>query len=381
VARRARTRARQHTRQAAGDGSLVVKPRRRLTPGRIIARVIIVVIVLLLVVAGGFLALATAMEYRPSETERLTLGKPTAGSEIRKVAAGDSVSVLTFNIGYGGLGKSEDFFMDGGQMITPPAKAVETNLAGIAAALQAHPVDAVLLQEVDTSSKRSHGHDEAGAIREALPGFASAFAFNFRSTYTPYPWPPIGKVDSGLMTLTRFKASLAERVSLPVPFDWPVRLFNLKRCLLIERIPVDGGEELILINLHLEAYADDSARDSQMEVLRDIARREYGKGNYVVIAGDFNQTFPGARFPARSTNWVPGILAESAMPDGWTITTDVKVATSRLNDKPWDGTNQLYAIDGFIVSPNVEITEVATVDLGFEHSDHNPVKATLTLTK
>lgn len=33
-----------------------------------------------------------------------------------------------------------------------------------------------------------------------------------------------------------------------------------------------------------------------------------------------------------------------------------------------------YTIDGFIVSPNVEVTSVETLDAGFAYSDHNPVK-------
>lgn len=34
---------------------------------------------------------------------------------------------------------------------------------------------------------------------------------------------------------------------------------------------------------------------------------------------------------------------------------------------------QYYVIDGFIISPNVELLDVETLDLGFENSDHNPV--------
>ena len=34
---------------------------------------------------------------------------------------------------------------------------------------------------------------------------------------------------------------------------------------------------------------------------------------------------------------------------------------------------QHYVIDGFILSPNVELTGVQTQDDGFRFSDHNPV--------
>jgi hypothetical protein len=36
-------------------------------------------------------------------------------------------------------------------------------------------------------------------------------------------------------------------------------------------------------------------------------------------------------------------------------------------------------IDGFIVSPNVTVDTVETLDFGFQNSDHNPVYITVSL--
>ena len=36
-------------------------------------------------------------------------------------------------------------------------------------------------------------------------------------------------------------------------------------------------------------------------------------------------------------------------------------------------TFQYYLIDGFILSKNISVESLETVDLGFVHSDHNPV--------
>ena len=38
-----------------------------------------------------------------------------------------------------------------------------------------------------------------------------------------------------------------------------------------------------------------------------------------------------------------------------------------------------YVIDGFLISPNVTVESVQTVDEGFENSDHNPVLLTVSL--
>jgi hypothetical protein len=131
---------------------------------------------------------------------------------------------------------------------------------------------------------------------------------------------------------------------------------------------------LILVNLHLEAYESGEGRAAQMDALAKLLQDEYAKGNYVIAGGDFNQTLPGADFPDVSADWDPGVFDPGAFPAGWTVANDAAVSTSRLNDRPWDGDNELYVIDGFITSPNVEVLEVKTLDQDFEFADHNPVR-------
>lgn len=59
------------------------------------------------------------------------------------------------------------------------------------------------------------------------------------------------------------------------------------------------------------------------------------------------------------------------------------VPPCRSLDKPLAGANaktfQHYMIDGFIASKNITIKSVKTRDLGFRHSDHNPVVLTAAL--
>ena len=80
-------------------------------------------------------------------------------------------------------------------------------------------------------------------------------------------------------------------MSLPCPFSYPIRLANLKRCLLVNRIPIEGSDkELVVINLHLEAYDDGAGKEAQTRMLAQLLREETEKGNYVIAGGDFNQT-------------------------------------------------------------------------------------------
>ena len=60
-------------------------------------------------------------------------------------------------------------------------------------------------------------------------------------------------------------------MQLPCPFSWPTRIANLKRCLLVERIPIaDSDKELVLVNLHLEAYDDGEGKGKPRQPKRNV---------------------------------------------------------------------------------------------------------------
>lgn len=337
-------------------------------------RALRVVGIVLAVVAALFAVLLlflTVTEYRPAPREKVsvmgTADEPTDGH----------VRVLTCNIGYAGLGKNQDFFMDGGGMVRPDSKAdVETNLKGIGDMLTGNPADVVFVQEADVDSHRSYYIDEAGYLA-GLTEKNAAFAYNYKAAFVPYPIPMIGKVEGGLLTLTDYEVESATRVALPVPFTWPVSTCNLKRCLLVCRVPYEG-HEIVLVNLHLEAYDDGEGKIVQTNMLMDFLTAEYEKGNYVIAGGDFNQTFPDiGGYPMVDTeNWTPGVLSADMLPEGWQFAVDASSPTCRLLSGPYTGDReqtQLYVIDGFILSPNVALKMVRTMDLDFEYADHNPV--------
>lgn len=337
-----------------------------------------------IVLAAAALVLAlTVLEYQPADIENLTI---TGGSRSENVRAGQMLSIVTMNTGYGSLGREQDFFMDGGEMTRPDSvETVEKNLKATLSALEMQKADIYLLQEVDLDSYRSYWIDQADFYRRGL-GKNMAFAYNYKCEFVPFPWPPIGKVESGLATYTALNVTEATRESLPVPFSWPVRAANLKRCLLVERIPVEGTEhELVLINLHLEAYDDGEGKLAQTQQLMQILAAEYRNGNYVIAGGDFNQTFEGAAdaYPLLSEDyWQPGRLSDDDLPKGFCYVYDASSPTCRLLNQPYSGNRrgtQLYVIDGFIVSENLHVNHVETLDLNFESSDHNPVLLQVTL--
>lgn len=333
-------------------------------------RIILIILAVVILLFAALLIFLTATEYRPADVESIDISGTAEGKP------GETVRILSYNIGYGALGKDQDFFMDGGTMVRPDSAAdVEENLAGVVQALEQYPADAVFLQEVDVDAHRSYNINEAEYLHEAM-GENAAFAYNFKAALVPYPLPMLGKVESGLLTLTDYAVESAERIALPGAFSWPVSTCNLKRCLLVCRVPYEG-HELVLVNLHLEAYDDGEGKAAQTKMLMDFLTEEYEKGNYVIAGGDFNQTFPGAEYPAvNAENWMPGVLEEEILPEGWQFAVDASAPTCRLLSGPYTGdreNTQFYVIDGFILSPNVMLRSVQTIDLDFRYTDHNPV--------
>lgn len=341
-----------------------------------------IVLLVLVLALAGLVGWLTVTEYRPADYETLEISG-TPGS--RAVAPEEELSILRWNIGYAGLGAEEDFFMDGGTHARPDSREqVLKYLDGISSTLDKLDCQAAMLQEVDIDSRRTYRVDE----RDYLSMGSGVHALNYSCDFVPIPLPPIGRVHSGIYTTTEdLEISRAQRVALPCPFSWPVSTANLKRCLLLSYLPIEGSDkELVLVNLHLEAYDDGEGKIAQTNMLKSVIEAEYEKGNYVIAGGDFNQIFPGGLEAYPNThpeNWIPGLLENDILAEGWSFAYDLSTPSCRLLNQPYDPEDtentQYYVIDGFIISPNVELLQVETIDLGFENSDHNPVQISVML--
>ncbi len=339
--------------------------------------------VVLLLVAGLLLFL-TVTEYRPPKSENLTL----SGTALRTIAPGDSLTLMSWNLGYGALGDNADFFMDGGSgVITADEARLKSNLEGIWQAIESINPDILLAQEIDRPSHRSGDRDQVAWLQQKLEAYTAAFANNYKVAFVPYPWPPLGQVDSGLASFSAFTISRAERIQLPISFSWPVRMANLKRCLLITRLPLEGsGKELVIINLHLEAYDEGEGKAAQTKMLAELLEAEAAQGHYVIAGGDFNQVFSTAnaeKYPVLEGNWAAPQIDVSQIGGAWQFLMDEALPSCRLLNQPYQGADksnfQYYLIDGFIVSDNIQVDYLGTQDLGFVCSDHNPVVLKLTL--
>ena len=343
-------------------------------------KIVLIVLGAVLLLAAGLILWLSVCEFKPAD---VTDVKVESNSQVGEFSPflDQELTVISWNIGYAGLGKDSDFFMDGGENVSSADQdTVTASLLGIYKQLYSGDNQAgiYMLQEVDKNSARTYGMDES----DCLGIYNSTYALNYSCPFVPYPLPPIGRVNSGLLTTTMYDIDSSERISLPCPFDWPVSTANLKRCLLVSYLPIEGSSsKLVIVNLHLEAYDDGEGKIAQTKQLREFIQSEYEKGNYVIAGGDFNQVFPGGieKYPNEHPElWEPGIITEDIMPEGWSLAYDLETPSCRLLNQPYDPEDientQYYVIDGFIISPNVELISVETLDAGFEFADHNPVQ-------
>jgi len=334
-------------------------------------------IALAVVIFGSFLLYMTVTDYNPEPTISLAPENNT-GSAVK---LNSPFSILTFNIGYAGLDKNQDFFMDGGKMSRSSSKEqTETNLKNIGNFLGQENPDFILLQEIDRDALRSFHLDELADMKQRFASYSSTFGVNYKVAWVPVPLlDPMGSVYSGLATFSQFKTTAAARYQYPGREAWPQQMFDLDRAFIENRIPVENGKELVLINSHLSAFdKGGEIRKQQLAFLKQYIVKEFTKGNYVIVGGDWNHVIPGTDPKLFKTTqewpfWLQN-LPQDFTPQGFKWAADKNIPSVRTNGNPYvKDVNFRVVIDGFLVSPNVQIDKVSGHELNFENSDHNPV--------
>lgn len=354
-----------------------------------ILKIVVIMILSLVVIAGAFLGIMTLLEYRPDRETAL----PIENNQQPLISLDRDLFIMIYNIGYAGLGKNEDFVMDGGKQGIPSSQDVVTAyFNGIKETLTDYPSDFYLLQEVDLKARRSYHVDQLLGITSHLgESYSTQFAYNFKSPFVPFPvslTDYIGYVESGLATYTTYHVTSSTRYQLPGAFSWPLRVANLKRAIMVSVMDIqDSDHDLYIINLHLSAYdASGTLREQEMAFLKTYLEELYAEGHYVIVGGDFNQTFPEADglYPVQDGLWEAYLIEDSFLPTGYRFEIDTTTPSCRLLNQPYDPSSELtqyYIIDGYIVSDNITVLSydglreagAMTIDLSFEDADHHPV--------
>jgi len=346
-----------------------------------ILKVLLWIIIIVVLTFAGFLLYISITDYQPDKVEVLSQKRAVIPLER------DTLSLMIWNIGYAGLGAEMDFFYDDGQKVRPSQEMSRKYLDGIKTFIDKNnDIDFWLLQEVDVEARRSHYKNEVEEIKYILTSHYPVFAMNYNVPFVPVPvYEPLGFVKGGMLTLSKYTPLLAERYAYPLIASWPNKLFLLDRCFILNRYPLMNGKDLVIINTHNSAYVYDSVlRLKELQIIKEKMLEEGAAGNYVIAGGDWNanppyfqpeEGFNGHRFVPSKVKMNPDLL-----PGGWQWTFDPMAPTNRQNYQAFKkGENGTTCLDYFIVSPNIEIVEVKTIDLNFENSDHNPVYLRISL--
>ncbi|PHR54362.1 MAG: hypothetical protein COA43_16630 [Robiginitomaculum sp.] len=302
---------------------------------------------------------------------------PKTGEGQGLTQAGATISVLSWNLGYAGLGKDSDFIADGGQNFFPPSKAhVDANLEGIKNILDANRADIYMLQEVSEPDTLTLGVDVLAGVKSVMENYAWFYANDISTMLIPTKYG----VHHGLGSFSRLISEPVHTLRLPLE---PTRLNGLlKRQYHVQiRELTDGNNnEWAFVNIHLSAFDEGgNIRVQQFERLLEIADTYYKEGKHVVIGGDWNMKLVETDFPNTTDEkflfWVKELPHESIR-EGWKLIVDESVATTRTNERSFvKGQNYTTIIDGFLVSPNVQAVENYTIDTNFEYTDHQATRA------
>jgi endonuclease/exonuclease/phosphatase family metal-dependent hydrolase len=196
----------------------------------------------------------------------------------------DSIfSIVTYNIGYLSgmtnnlpIAKSKDLFDKNLQKVLKETKKI-------------HP-DIISFQEIDYNASRSYHINQEEEIANLGYSFR-AKAINWDKRYLPFPYWPVslhfGKVVSGQSIISKYPLKEQQRIVLPRVADAPFYrdAFYLERLAQVVKV-VLNGKDVVLINIHLEAFEKETRVQQFQEVLKIF--NQY-KDNYpTILLGDFN---------------------------------------------------------------------------------------------
>jgi len=335
----------------------------------------VIFLISLLFLAFFYLAIIIVLNRKIAPKGAKIISEP----EVLDKTLPQTIRLITWNIGYAGLGEESDFLIDGGKHLLPPSKKiVQKNLEAIKSELQQIKADIFLLQEVSEKSFLSRNVDVLREVTSIFMKYFIIFRPDFASIGLPYPF----KIKHGTLSLAKTNPALTVVKTLPFEPKPLGGIFHRHYALQVNYFDIAGNDkQWVIINLHLAAFDENGAtRQKQFDAVFAFAEQEYKKDNYVILGGDWNMELTNSNFPHKTEEkylfWKIPFPFER-LPKNWQIGINKKTPTVRSNQKPYvAGENYTAIIDGFITSPNVQINEIKTFNNDFKYTDHLPIIGT-----
>lgn len=233
---------------------------------------------LLIVACVVFFFWASSSTLNESEYEKLTEIK------VDYQLKNDSIfSIVTYNIGY--LSG-----MTNNLPVAKPKSLFDENMQQVLSETKKMNPDIMAFQEIDYNASRSYNINQEEEIANLGYGFR-ATAVNWDKRYLPFPYWPIsmhfGKVVSGQSIISKYSLKNQQRFVLQRVADAPFHrnAFYLDRLAQIVKVTLNK-QEVVLINVHLEAF-DKNTRVNQFDEVLALFN-QYKKDYPTILLGDFN---------------------------------------------------------------------------------------------
>jgi len=308
--------------------------------------------------------------YNVDPSARASRGDTTTAQGGGEAARSDTLSVMTYNIGY--LSG-----MTNNQPVERDPELYRSNLGNAITLLRNARPDIIGFQEIDFGAERSFGVHQLDTIARQLGYANAAQAVNWDVRYLPFPYGPpsvhFGHVISGQAVLTSFPIASHERTVLAeTSRPYVSRVFYIDR--LAQGVDLVVGQDTVaVLNIHLEAF-EQAVRVVQAREVREIVASLLDTGRPVLLIGDFNAV-PGDPDDPTLARVAKGLDLKRAVP------TETERGGAVTGTYPADAPGRL--IDHIFYSPGrvTEIgTKVACGPDGAPPSDHCAVTMRFTLT-
>lgn len=144
----------------------------------------------------------------------------------------------------------------------------------------------ILFQELHDGAENTFREDQLERILSRIGSeyVCRSEAFYWKSNFVPHPkiW---GSVGMKLATISKYKISDGIRHSLPLmPADPISTQFNLKRAILQNDLPIEGGDKFTVLNTHLDAFSQGTdTMHRQVETITGLLKELDLAGHYWVL--------------------------------------------------------------------------------------------------
>jgi len=209
-------------------------------------------------------------------------------SEIKRASykynSKDTLTIITYNLGYFSG-------MTNGLPVAPDPTLFDENEDRFKNITDQLDPDFIAFQEIDFDADRSLNRDQLSWIQDKGAFSFASKVVNWDKKYVPFPYLPIktqfGKLISGQAIVSKYPILENNRIKLIKPINAPFyyNKFYLDRMLQINKVKI-GIKELIIMNVHLEAF-DQETREAQSLIV--LAKFNELSDKYpVILLGDFN---------------------------------------------------------------------------------------------